>query len=397
LQKFDVVVLGAGASGLMCAAQAGYRGLKVLVIDHAPKMARKIRISGGGKANFTNITVSADNFICRNPHFVKSALAQYSSQDFIDLVERHGLEYEQREQGKLFCQNSASDLIQILRTECNWAGCYFWLNTTFQAVIFENKQYQLSTSRGLVLAENLVVATGGLSFPKLKSTNVGYSLAKQFGLPVVPASAGLVPLNFKDKYLALCQHLSGIALNVKVSVVNKPEPSFTEAMLFTHQGLSGPAILQISNYWQLGEGLEINLLPQLNVEAELLQLKAQNSPLSRWLKEQFPKNFYQSWLELYPMEASLANVSHETVKQYAKKLTQWQLYPSAKAGYDKAEVTLGGVDTDHLQSKDGQVKNQKGLYFIGEVVDVTGHLGGYNFQWAWSSAYTCGTHIQGKK
>ena len=396
MKKFDVVILGAGASGLMCAAQAGYRDLSVLIIDHAPKIAAKIRISGGGKANFTNLNVSAENFICTNPHFVKSALAQYSSQDFIDLVERHGLAYEQREQGKLFCQHRASDLIQILRTECDWAGCEFLLNKSVESVTVKNDIYHIKMANETIQTNNLVISTGALSFPKLKATDIGYRLAKQFGLPIVPTFAGLVPLNFKDKYLTFCQDLSGVALNVTVSVVNKPKRSFTEPMLFTHQGLSGPAILQISNYWQQGEGLEINLLPALDVEAELLNLKKQNIPLSRWLKEHFPKKFYQNWLVLYPIADRLADVSHETIKQYAHKLCHWQLYPSATAGYDKAEVTLGGVDTDCLQSKDGQVKKQQGLYFIGEVVDVTGQLGGYNFQWAWSSGYACGVNIKSK-
>ncbi len=392
--KYDVVVLGAGASGLICAAQAGYQGLSVLVLDHAPKAAAKIRISGGGKANFTNLAMSADNFICQNPHFVKSALAQFSSQDFIDLVDRHGLEYEQRELGKLFCKNKASDLIQILRTECDWAGCEFWLNTAFKSVKVVDELYQIDSANGVIQTPNFVVATGALSFPKLKATDIGYQLAKQFGLSIVPTSAGLVPLAFQEKQLAFCQNLSGIALDVQVSVVNNPNRFFKEAMLFTHHGLSGPAILQISNYWQQGEGIEINLLPNSDVETELIALKAQNGSLNRWLKSQFPKKFYQSWLTQFPIPDRLADVSHETIKQYAKQLTHWQLYPSSKAGYDKAEVTLGGVDTAGLQSKDGEVKNQQGLYFIGEVVDVTGQLGGYNFQWAWSSGYACGINLK---
>lgn len=392
--KYDVVVLGAGASGLICAAQAGYQGLSVLVLDHAPKAAAKIRISGGGKANFTNLAMSADNFICQNPHFVKSALSQFSSQDFIDLVDRHGLEYEQRELGKLFCKNKASDLIQILRTECDWAGCDFWLNTAFKSVKVVDELYQIDSANGVIQTPNFVVATGALSFPKLKATDIGYQLAKQFGLSIVPTSAGLVPLAFQEKQLSFCQNLSGIALDVQVSVVNNPNRFFKEAMLFTHHGLSGPAILQISNYWQQGEGIEINLLPNSDVETELIALKAQNGSLNRWLKSQFPKKFYQSWLTQFPIPDRLADVSHETIKQYAKQLTHWQLYPSSKAGYDKAEVTLGGVDTAGLQSKDGEVKNQQGLYFIGEVVDVTGQLGGYNFQWAWSSGYACGINLK---
>lgn len=382
-----MLIIGAGAAGLMCAAQAGYRGLKVLVIDHASKAGAKIRISGGGKCNFTNVETTPQNFICNNPHFVKSALAQYTPQDFIDLVDRHGLEYEQREQGKLFCLHKATDLIQILRTECDWVKCEFWLQTTIINISYTNNSYQINTSKGIIQTTSLVVASGALSFPKLKATDIGYKIAKQFGLPIVPTRAGLVPLNFTNKWLDFCIDLAGISLDIKVSIVNKANISFTEAMLFTHQGLSGPAILQISNYWQLGDGIEINLLPNINIEQALLELKANNQSSHKLLKTYFPRKFYQHWLSLYPLPEYLANVSHETIKKYAHKLSHWQLYPSATAGYNKAEVTLGGVDTKYLQSKDCQVKQQKGLYFIGEVVDVTGQLGGYNFQWAWSSAY----------
>ena len=397
MQKLDVIIIGAGAAGLMCAAQAGYRGLKVLIIDHAPKAAAKIRISGGGKCNFTNLEVTDKHFICRNPHFVKSALSQYTAQDFINLIERHDLAYEQRELGKLFCKNKASELIQILRTECDWAACNFMLNTKVEKVSLADKVYRLTTSSGQIETDNLVIATGALSFPKLKATDFGYKIAKQFSIPIVPTSAGLVPLNFTDKWLDFCKHLSGIALDVEVAINNSnPKISFAESILFTHKGLSGPAILQISNYWQQGEAIKINLLPNIKVEQELLKVKKENGLLTNWLKQYFPKKFQQSWSEKYPLNDHLADVSHETIKRYAKQLTHWQLYPSAKAGYDKAEVTLGGVDTDYLQSKDGQVKHQQGLYFIGEAIDVTGQLGGYNFQWAWSSGYACGVNIKSK-
>ncbi|WP_038070763.1 BaiN/RdsA family NAD(P)/FAD-dependent oxidoreductase [Hydrogenovibrio kuenenii] len=389
--QFDVVVLGAGASGLMCAAQAGYRGRSVLVVDHAPKAAAKIRISGGGKCNFTNVNASFNNYICANPHFVKSALSRYTSQDFIDLVDRHGLEYEERELGKLFCAQRAGDLIQILRTECDWAGVELWLGTDIRQVsaLSDKKGYLVLTSQGVVQCESLVVATGALSFPKLKATDLGYRLAKQFGLAVNASRPGLVPLLLDNRWLTFCQQLSGIALDVSVGLVaeSKQTPIFNEAILFTHQGLSGPGILQISNYWLPGQGIEINLLPNLDVYESLLTLKESNQYLYKWLNQFWPKKFTQAWLSQFPMPERLAEVSHETLKNYAHLLTHWAIYPSDTAGYDKAEVTLGGVDTDMIQSKDCQVKHQPGLYFTGEVLDVTGQLGGYNFQWAWSSGF----------
>lgn len=392
-RQFDVVIIGAGASGLMCAAQAGYRGRSVLVLDHAPKAAAKVRISGGGKCNFTNINASPNNYICANPHFVKSALARYKPQDFIDLVDRHGLEYEARELGKLFCLHRAGDLIQILRTECDWAGVELELGVQVQQVsaLSDQQGYLVLTSSGVIQCQSLVVATGALSFPKLKATDLGYRLAKQFGLTMNETRPGLVPLVFDNKWLTFCQQLSGVALDVRVSVLSANDkskaPSFEEAMLFTHQGLSGPAILQISNYWQPGQGIEINLLPRLNVFDELVALKEQNLHFHKWLNRFWPKKFTQAWLIHFPMPERLAEVSHETLKNYAHLLTHWALYPADTAGYDKAEVTLGGVNVDGIHSKDCQVKHQPGLYFIGEVLDVTGQLGGYNFQWAWSSGF----------
>lgn len=388
LQKdWDVIIAGAGASGLMCAATAGYQGLSVLVLDHAPKAAAKIRISGGGKCNFTNLDVSPNNYICQNPHFVKSALSRYPSAAFIELVERHGLEYEQRELGKLFCKERASDLIQILRTECDWAGVEVLTNCAVNSVRFSNASYQIETSSGLFNAAKVVVATGALSFPKLKATGFGYDLAKQFGLNVIQTSPGLVPLVFKDKWLERIASLSGLSLDVTVSCGTQ---SFQEAVLFTHNGLSGPAILQVSNYWQAGQSIQINLLPGLVVLDELKQLKQSAESLSKWLNQYWPKRFTQAWLEWFPIENQLSNLTDERLAEYAEQIQNWTLYPSDTAGYDKAEVTLGGVDTDEISSKTFEAKKQPGLYFIGEVLDVTGHLGGYNFQWAWASGVACG-------
>lgn len=390
MSHWDVIVLGAGASGLMCSATAAYQGKSVLVIDHAPKVAAKIRISGGGKCNFTNLDVTPANFICQNPHFVKSALSRYPSSAFIELVERHGLAYETRELGKLFCAERASDLIQILRTECDWAGVGFQLNTDIESVAFENECYRLKTSQGVVTATKLVVATGALSFPKLKASGIGYKIAKQFGLNVITTSPGLVPLSFEGKWQARFSELSGLSMDVKVSTNGH---AFQEAMLFTHKGLSGPGILQASNYWQLGEAIEVDLLPTQSVLEALKKLKQTGHSLPKWLNQFWPKRFTQVWLEAFPMETTLPNVTDEAIENYAYQLTHWNLYPSNTAGYSKAEVTLGGVDTNEVSSKTFEVNKQPGLFFIGEVLDVTGHLGGYNFQWAWASGVACGLSV----
>ncbi|WP_321325212.1 NAD(P)/FAD-dependent oxidoreductase [Thiomicrorhabdus sp.] len=389
-QYWDVIIIGAGASGLMCAATAGYQGKSVLVIDHAPKAAAKIRISGGGKCNFTNLDVSANNYICQNPHFVKSALSRYPSSAFIELVERHGLAYEQRELGKLFCAERASDLIQILRTEADWAGVQVMTHCSITKLEYANEIYQLHTSEGLFESSKLVVATGALSFPKLKATGLGYDIAKQFGLNVISTLPGLVPLVFKDKWLERVAGLSGLALDVTVSAGKQ---SFQEAILFTHNGLSGPGILQASNYWQMGKPIQINLLPGLDILEELKQIKQSGESLSKWLNQHWPKRFSQAWLDWFPIENQLSNLTDDALIEYAALIQNWTLYPSDTAGYDKAEVTLGGVDTNEVSSKTFEAKKQPGLYFIGEVLDVTGHLGGYNFQWAWASGVACGLAV----
>ena len=388
--QYDVIIIGAGASGLMCAATAGYQGKQVLVVDHAPKAAAKIRISGGGKCNFTNLDVMPDHFICQNPHFVKSALSRYPSSAFIELVERHGLEFEQRELGKLFCKNRASDLIQILRTECDWAGVEIVTKCVVEKLEYHESGYQLLTSIGELSTPKLVVATGALSFPKLKASGLGYELAQQFGLNVLETSPGLVPLVFKGKWQQRIAGLTGISLDVNVSTGGR---SFQEAILFTHNGLSGPGILQASNYWKSGEPIVIDLLPGLDVFAELKALKQEGHSLTKWLGQYWPKRFLQFWLEQYPLSLELANVSDDSLQDYASQIQSWPLYPADTAGYDKAEVTLGGVDTDEVSSKTFEAKKQPGLYFIGEVLDVTGHLGGYNFQWAWASGVACGLAV----
>ena len=386
-KSFDVVIIGAGASGLMCAATAGYQGKNVLVLDHAPKAAAKIRISGGGKCNFTNVDVTPAHFICSNPHFVKSALSRYPSSAFIELVERHGLDYEERELGKLFCSERAADLIHILRTECDWAGVTVQVKTNIKAVKTQDDGgFVVETSDGQITAPKLVVATGALSFPKLKATGLGYDLAKQFGLNVIEQSPGLVPLVFSGKWNERFAELSGLSMDVAVTAGEK---TFNEAMLFTHTSLSGPAILQASNYWKIGEKVEVNLLPGLDVYQALLSLKQSGGSLSKLLNQTWPKRFTQMWLALNPLE-DMANAANETLQAYADKIMHWELYPEKTAGYAKAEVTLGGIDTDEVSSKTFEAKKQANLYFIGEVLDVTGQLGGYNFQWAWASGVACG-------
>ena len=385
--EYDVIIIGAGAAGLMCAATAGYQGKSVLVLEHAPKAAAKIRISGGGKCNFTNLNPTPQNYICNNPHFVKSALSRYPSSTFIDLVERHGLEYEQRPLGKLFCLHRASDLIQILRTECNWAGAEVLVKQTIKAIAHVNQVYQLQTLQQTYSASKLVIATGALSYPKLKASDFGYKIAKQFHLSVTKTRPGLVPLVFTGKWQSRMSELSGLAMDVEVASATM---RFKEAILFTHQGLSGPGVLQVSNYWDKGQAIYINLMPDIDVYNELVDLKQQVGSFQKWCQRFWTKRFTQAWLEWYPLANNVANLTDEELKLMAQKIQNWELYPSDTAGYDKAEVTLGGVDTDEISSKTFESKKQPGLYFIGEVLDVTGHLGGYNFQWAWSSAVACG-------
>lgn len=385
MSDYDVVIIGAGASGLMCGAQAAYQGRRVLILDHAPKAATKIRISGGGKCNFTNLTVKPEHYICSNPHFVISALARYPSTQFIELVERHSIEYEERSHGQLFTTQGAGQIIQMLRQECSWASAEIRLATQVHQVNAQSQGgFVIDTSIGKISASKLVVATGGLAYPKLKATDFGFRLAQQFGLKVIPSRPGLVPMIFKSAWREWFSELSGLSFEVEMCC---GEVCFREALLFTHQGISGPVVLQVSNYWQPGLAIEINLMPGRDVEAELLELKKQGASLMQWFNHQaWSKRFSQAWLEKYPLECEPANCSDKALIEFAKKITNWTLYPEDSAGYDKAEVSLGGVDTDEVSSKTLEAHKQPGLFFIGEVLDVTGHLGGYNFQWAWASA-----------
>ena len=390
MQHYDVIIIGAGAAGLMCAATAGYRGRNVLVLDHAKQAGKKILISGGGRCNFTNRKVEPRHYVCSNPHFVKSALARYPSQQFIELVERHGVDYHERDHGQLFCDNSAKDIVNILMTECDWAGVKVQLRTEILSVTKKDDTFEVSTSNGDFSCESVVVATGGLSMPKLGATPFGYKLAEQFGLKVLPTRAGLVPFTWHADAKQKFEPLSGIA--VPSTITAQDGTQFSEALLFTHRGLSGPAILQISNYWQPGEAISINLLPNDNL-VELLEKQLQVSPkqsLKNALAQWLPKRLLEALFDETLLVKSLNQLVHAEHEQVCLQIHNWKLLMNNTEGYRTAEVTLGGVDTDELSSKTFEAKKASGLYFIGEVIDVTGHLGGFNFSFSWASGVACG-------
>lgn len=395
MQQTDVIIIGAGAAGLMCAAQAAARGRTVLLLDHANKAGKKILMSGGGRCNFTNYHISFDRYLSHNPHFYKSALKRYTQWDFIALVEKHGIAYHEKKEGQLFCDNKASAILNMLLAECAANKVDLRLKTSVSAIKAisksgsesgSNMRYQLKANGELWQCESLVIATGGPSIPTLGATGFGYEIAKQFNLPVYEPTAGLVPFVITGTQKALCEELSGTSLPVEVSCRSR---IFSEDMLFTHRGLSGPAMLQISSYWQAGDYLTINLLPHMDV-AQVLRQEQHQRPkllLRNWLAEQSTQKFAENWLAPTQWHShALAQLNGAAMDEIAHGLQQWQIKPAGTEGYRTAEVALGGVDTDTLSSKTMEVKEHPGLYFIGEVVDVTGHLGGFNFQWAWSSA-----------
>jgi len=396
---YDVIVLGAGAAGLMCAFTAAQRGRRVLVLEKSNKVGKKILMSGGGRCNFTNLYVSAENFTSTNPHFCKSALNGYSQWDFIAMVERHQIEYEERKHGQLFCVHSAKNILAMLTGECELAGVRIETDSDLISLGNDDKGgYQLDITQGRqqhsLGCQSLVVATGALSIPTLGGSAQGYHIAEQYGLPVLPRSAGLVPFMFSDATRSLCERLSGLSLRAEVSC--GPQ-SFTEALLFTHRGMSGPVILQISNYWQPGDKISIRLLPDIDAVAWLLDKKSVsgNSRLKSVLQGELPKALVAELQALWWPglgERPLAEFSDKQLQELGEQLNQWVVKPSSTEGYRTAEVTLSGVDTDAISSKTMEVKKQPGLYFIGEVVDVSGQLGGFNFQWAWSSGYTAGQY-----
>ncbi|MGB0866127.1 MAG: NAD(P)/FAD-dependent oxidoreductase [Granulosicoccaceae bacterium] len=395
MNSFDAVVIGAGAAGLMCAATAGQGGARVLVIEHANKVGRKILMSGGGRCNFTNLCVEPDNFLCANPHFVKSALSRYSPWHFIELVLKYEIPYHERDHGQLFCDKSAKDIVKLLMAECELGKVQLRTRCTVKSVHASETGYQLQTSSGEITTKKLVVATGGLSIPSMAPDGLGYQLAHQFGLRLLPRRAGLVPFTFSGDLKTLTESLSGIALPVRATVNKR---SFEEALLFTHRGMSGPVILQVSNYWSEGDRLELDLLPQRNMQEELLQAK-QSSPKSLMrtvLQPLLVKKLVLAlearwWKNL--AEKPLADWPDKHLLDVGETLNHWQLKPAGTEGYRTAEVTLGGVDTDDISSKTFACKKYPNLYFIGEVLDVTGHLGGYNFQWAWACGHAAGSAI----
>ena len=396
---FDVTIIGAGAAGLFCAGVAGQLGLRVLLIDHAPKVAEKIRISGGGRANFTNRDLDPrqphKHYLGANPHFCRSALSRYTPSDFTDLLLRHGVPFHEKHKGQLFCDHSAQDLIDVLLKECDAGGVQRWQPCGVKNVRYSDadpaQRYTLDTDRGPVSSRSLVVATGGLSIPKIGATDFGFRLAQQFGLNVVTPRPALVPLTFDPAAWALFADLSGLTLPVRIATGEKKQHmEFLEDLLFTHRGLSGPAVLQISSYWQPGQPLKLDLHPDAALEPLLQDAKARSRKLlPNELAHLLPSRLADTWTHGHPeWQRPVMETSDKALAQLAHSLHQWQLTPTGTEGYAKAEVTAGGVDTKQLSSQTMESK-QPGLYFIGEVVDVTGWLGGYNFQWAWASGYAC--------
>ncbi|GAB3024752.1 BaiN/RdsA family NAD(P)/FAD-dependent oxidoreductase [Bowmanella dokdonensis] len=388
--KVDVIVIGAGAAGLFCAAEAGKRGRSVLVLDHAKRIGGKILMSGGGRCNFTNMYASPENYLSANPHFCKSALSRYNQWDFIALVTQYGIAYHEKTLGQLFCDDSAKDILKLLLSECDKAGVQVRHPVEVQNIDKTAEGFELETSQGQFGCDSLVVATGGLSIPKLGASPFGYKIAEQFGLKVLPTRAGLVPFTLHEQDKAALAELSGISLDA-TAVCN--HTSFRENILFTHRGLSGPSVLQISNYWHPGETVTFNLSPGQNL-TEFLQTEQQAHPdalLSTTLAKLFPKRFVQVALEYFALtNKPMKQYQGKQLEQVADAFMQWQLKPNGTEGYRTAEVTLGGVDTNELSSKTMEARKVPGLYFIGEVMDVTGWLGGYNFQWAWSSGWVAG-------
>ena len=393
-KKVDVVVIGAGAAGLMCAAQAGKRGRSVLVLDHAKKPGRKILISGGGKCNFTNYDVSANNYLCQNPHFVKSALSQYSNWDFIGLVSEYGIEYEERDHGQLFCLDSAKQIVEMLLKECDPALVTFQYQTDVHSIEKTDFGFRLHANTEQIECDSLVIATGGLSMPKLGATPFGYRIAEQFGLSVIPTTAGLVPFTLHKEDKDHLAELSGIAIPAEIAA--EDGTVFKEALLFTHRGISGPSVLQISSYWKAGQKVTINLVPETDIEALLIRSREKhpNQSLKNTLARVLPKRLIEVLIERKElMDKPLKQLNPKDIQSIDHQLQHWQLIPNGTEGYRTAEVTLGGVDTDHISSKTMEVKTIPGLYFIGEVLDVTGWLGGYNFQFCWSSGYVAGQWV----
>ncbi|QIC61813.1 NAD(P)/FAD-dependent oxidoreductase [Acinetobacter schindleri] len=396
-KQYDVLVIGAGASGLMTAYMAAQRGRRVVVVEKANKVGKKILMSGGGKCNFTNLYVEPENFISHNPHFVISALTRYTNWDFIGMVCEYGIEYEERKHGQLFTLNGAKEILAMLLSECDKTGLVdIKTSCEVKAVnAVDDQGFQVATSLGYFEVESVVVASGGLSIPTLGGSGIGYEIAKQFGHSIYPTRAGLVPFTFSDNFKEVTTRLSGNAVEATLS---NELNSFTEALLFTHRGLSGPSSLQLSNYWDVGQSFKVDFLPSVDL-FDFFKSRKQSQPkvlLRTLLTEHLPKSVVLElqnliWTEV--AETSIGNISDDKLEQIAKRLHSFELKPSGTEGYRTAEVTLGGVDTTEVSSKTMESKKQKGLFFVGEILDVTGHLGGFNFQWAWSSAHAASEYV----
>ncbi len=388
MSQYDTIIIGAGAAGMMCGAVAGARGQSVLLIDCAKSAGEKIRISGGGRCNFTNVYCGPQNFISQNPHFCKSALAGYSPQDFIDLVDSYNIKWHEKTLGQLFCDDSANQITGLLRSECKKAGNQFWLETDVLDIQKHGNAFIVTTNKASLTCKSLVIACGGPSIPKMGASGYGYKVARQFDLSVVEPVAALVPLTFTDGLKGHLKDLSGISVQARVS---HGKTVFDEALLFTHRGLSGPSILQISSYWSPGDSITINLAPGVDIGAELKVARTnapQQSP-AKFLSRSLPQKL-AGFIAAQSNHQRLADMSDKTLNMLAGSVNSWQVKPAGSEGFRKAEVTRGGVGTNELSSKTMQAHKVPGLYFIGEVVDVTGHLGGHNFQWAWASGFACG-------
>ena len=389
--KYDVIIIGAGAAGMMSAIEAGKRGRKVLLVDHYKKIGEKIRISGGGRCNFTNIHTNPNKFLSQNPKFVRSALSQYTQNDFINLINKHEIKFHEKKLGQLFCDHSAQQIVEMLLKECELTNVTILKEFIVKDVSKQNDQYLISTETEKYSSESLVIATGGLSVPKIGATSFGYEIAKKFDHNIIETLPALVPLTFSEKILEMCKELTGLSVE---AIVSFNKVLFHEGMLFTHRGLSGPSILQISSYWKQGDNIKVNLSPKLNVY-QLLEEKRKLNPrldILNIVNEILPKRLAQIICSENKVSGNISELSNKILKQLSENINAWLINPTGSEGYRTAEVTLGGVDTKELSSKTMMSNKHKNLFFIGEVVDVTGHLGGYNFQWAWSSGYVAGQY-----
>lgn len=389
--KYDVIIIGAGAAGMMSAIEAGKRGRKVLLVDHYKKIGEKIRISGGGRCNFTNINTNPNKFLSQNPKFVRSALSQYTQNDFINLINKYEIKFHEKKLGQLFCDHSAQQIVEMLLKECEIANVTILKEFIIKNIDKENDQYLVSTETDTYSSESLIVATGGLSVPKIGATSFGYEVAKKFDHNIIETLPALVPLTFSEKILEMCKELTGLSVE---AIVSFNKVLFQEGMLFTHRGLSGPSILQISSYWKQGDNIKVNLSPKLNVY-QLLEEKRKLNPkfdILNIISEILPKRLAQIICSENKVSGNISELSNKILKQLSDNINSWLINPTGSEGYRTAEVTLGGVDTKELSSKTMMSNKHKNLFFIGEVVDVTGHLGGYNFQWAWSSGYVAGQY-----